>query len=276
MTWETYAGSTIPFPIVAATWVETRAPTKLSPAAMRIAFRIDRARVEMHVAIAFAVSWKPLMKSKASAETITSASRTRCCSCILERHAFQDVGGVLGTVGRGLERLVDLLPLEDGDRVLLVLEEVRDRVAADAVRLVLQGGHLDAMLVYLAHLRGEAGEAPVELAGGREDQEPELLGLGGHLGDLVEAQAGGGGMDQVDHVVDRRGEVQDVLPVDRGDESGVELPDDLVGEGVPLVLDLLDLPGLLLHVVEVVEEVLEELGPVEDVLRGLLEEHEEF
>src|SRR5512145_2459750 len=146
MTWETYAGSTIPFPIVAATWVETSAPTKLSPAAMRMALRIDRARVEMHVAIAFAVSWKPLMKSNASAEKITNPSRSRCCSGILERHAFQDVGRVLGAVGRGLERLVDLLPLEDRDRILLVLEQVSDRVAADAVRLVLQGVHLDAML----------------------------------------------------------------------------------------------------------------------------------
>jgi len=46
------------------------------------------------------------------------------------------------TVGRRLERLVDLFPLEDRDGVLLVLEEPGDRVAADPVRLVLEGVHL--------------------------------------------------------------------------------------------------------------------------------------
>jgi len=98
--WVTSAGSTIPLPIVVATWVETKAPTKFSPAAIRMALRMERARVEMHVAIAFAVSWKPLMKSNARAAKITSPSRSSGTSGILERHALEHVRGVLAPVGR--------------------------------------------------------------------------------------------------------------------------------------------------------------------------------
>ncbi len=52
---------TSPSPTVLATLVETKAPRRLSPAAMSTATRGDRARVETEVAIALAVSWKPLV-----------------------------------------------------------------------------------------------------------------------------------------------------------------------------------------------------------------------
>ena len=50
-----------PDEIVFATAVPVSAPTKLAVADMRIACSGRRARVETDVAIAFAVSWKPLM-----------------------------------------------------------------------------------------------------------------------------------------------------------------------------------------------------------------------
>ena len=55
------ASSTRPLPIVFATAVPAKAPMKLNEAAMRIAYWGRRARVATDVAIAFAVSWKPLM-----------------------------------------------------------------------------------------------------------------------------------------------------------------------------------------------------------------------
>ncbi len=65
------SGSTIPLAIVAATLKEMNAPTKLKIAAIATAFRGDIARVETLVAIEFAVSWKPFVKSKNNATTIT-------------------------------------------------------------------------------------------------------------------------------------------------------------------------------------------------------------
>jgi hypothetical protein len=53
--------STSPEPIVFATAVPANAPMKLKAAAMSTAVRGLRARVATDVAIALAVSWKPLM-----------------------------------------------------------------------------------------------------------------------------------------------------------------------------------------------------------------------
>jgi hypothetical protein len=66
--------STIPLAIVAATSKETKAPRKLSTEALRTAIRGVRARVETEVAIEFAVSWKPFVKSKKSATATTAKS----------------------------------------------------------------------------------------------------------------------------------------------------------------------------------------------------------
>ena len=60
----TVSWSTMPLAIVAATVTEMNAPTKLRIDASPTATRGRSARVAIVVAIAFAVSWKPLVKSK--------------------------------------------------------------------------------------------------------------------------------------------------------------------------------------------------------------------
>ncbi len=54
----------MPLPMVVATAVVTNAPARFAIEAIRTASRGDNARVETEVATAFAVSWKPLVKSK--------------------------------------------------------------------------------------------------------------------------------------------------------------------------------------------------------------------
>src|SRR5512145_3493953 len=67
----TIAGLTIPLAIVFATAVvKTNAAMKLKNAAQATAKLGERTRVDTTVAIEFAASWKPLMKSKASATRI--------------------------------------------------------------------------------------------------------------------------------------------------------------------------------------------------------------
>ena len=68
--------SMIPLPTVLATAVVTKAPARFAAEAMSTAIRGDNARVDTDVATALAVSWKPLVKSKPSATTITSTSKT--------------------------------------------------------------------------------------------------------------------------------------------------------------------------------------------------------
>src|SRR5919201_1285395 len=99
----------------------TIAPARLSTAATRTAWRGLRARVEIDVAIAFAVSWKPLVKSKPTAASRTTTSSR---SGILDRDRFEQVGDVLALVESRLEQVVDVLPLDQVDRAPAVGEEV--------------------------------------------------------------------------------------------------------------------------------------------------------
>ena len=69
----TKLASTIPLAMVAATDNDKKAPTKFNIADSPTAARGFSAFVAMEVAMALAVSWKPLVKSKPNAVTITSA-----------------------------------------------------------------------------------------------------------------------------------------------------------------------------------------------------------
>src|ERR687886_2663487 len=97
----TAAASTMPEPTVAATFSEMNAPAKFRTADSPTAKRGDIARVETDVAIAFAVSWKPFVKSKASAVATTMTRMTSPdISGILDDDALEGVGDVLGGVDR--------------------------------------------------------------------------------------------------------------------------------------------------------------------------------
>src|ERR1041385_4122674 len=128
------------FAIVFATPVwKMNSATKLNVAAHSTAIRGDSTRVDTTVAIEFAASWKPLMMSKISAtEMVTMTMVPTSISGVLEDHALDDVGDVLAAIGCVLEVLVDLFPLDHGDRVLLLLEQAGDRTPQDHVGLVLE------------------------------------------------------------------------------------------------------------------------------------------
>ena len=76
---------TRPLAIVAATLRERNAPTRLSVPEIATATRGDNAPVAIEVAIALPVSWKPLVKSNASAITTTRASNTHVLPCAAGR-----------------------------------------------------------------------------------------------------------------------------------------------------------------------------------------------
>jgi hypothetical protein len=70
------ASATIPPEIVLATSTERKAPARLRTPAIVTAALGRSAPVAMEVAIAFAVSWKPFVKSKTSAVTTTTTTMT--------------------------------------------------------------------------------------------------------------------------------------------------------------------------------------------------------
>src|SRR5579862_4660645 len=75
----TLPAETIPPATVAATLSEMKAPAKFSTEAIAMAARGESARVEMEEATTLAVSWKPLVKSKASAVRTTMTRSSVLC-----------------------------------------------------------------------------------------------------------------------------------------------------------------------------------------------------
>src|SRR5205085_10527877 len=97
--WVAAVGGTIPLPIVVATAVPVRAPTILRAPAISTAVPGASTRVATEVAMALAVSWKPLMKSKTSPTATIRMSIRRAGLGILYHNPFQSVGNVLAPVG---------------------------------------------------------------------------------------------------------------------------------------------------------------------------------
>src|SRR5690348_9482767 len=169
-------------PTVLATCVLMNAPRKFSPAAMMMAKRAGSTRVEMLVATAFAVSWKPLVKSNISAIRMVAIRNTRllppgpaataasvgakCGSSILQQHSIEHVGDVLTVVNRPLQVIVDLLPLDHLHGVGLA-EERLQRLAIHRVAVILQA----------VDLRQASAQRVTVLA--RLQQDERLLHLGG-------------------------------------------------------------------------------------------------
>jgi hypothetical protein len=108
-------GSTMPVAIVAATAKKKNAPRKFRIAELSTAIRGESACVETLVAIEFAVSWNPLVKSKKRAvtTTATSVSSIQPPSDVLDHDVPDQVGSGLTGVDRLLERLENVLPAND-------------------------------------------------------------------------------------------------------------------------------------------------------------------
>src|SRR3954463_13559038 len=105
-------GSMIPLPTVFATAVVANAPARFATDAISTAIRGESARVETEVATAFAVSWKPFVKSKISATAIVMTSSAKA-SAVLHQDRLEYVGGVLAGVAGFFDLLVDVLPADD-------------------------------------------------------------------------------------------------------------------------------------------------------------------
>src|SRR5438067_1705605 len=191
-------------PIVLATlkWSSstvTNPPRRLKTAASATAWPGDSARVETEVAIALAVSWNPLVKSKATAATMVAKSSA---SSILDGDRLEHVGGRLAAVHGPLEEVVDVLPLDEVGRRLLLGEERRQRLPGQEVGLVLEPVDLDpSRLEVLEAL--QVLERALEDVPGLGQVLAHLAGGFGDLLHLVEVDLVGDLLGEVDYVVER-------------------------------------------------------------------------
>ena len=128
---------------------------------------------------------------------------------------------------------------------LLVVEQPADRLLVHAVGFVLEPVDLD----------GVRDERPCAARARRAPAAParcdavmmlrQLARAEAHRVEPVEPDQRRRRVDRVHHVVERARQGVDVLAIERRDERAVEPLDDLVGQEVALVLDFLDLVGLV-------------------------------
>src|SRR3954452_16040571 len=92
--------STRPPEMVFATWTERKAPSTFRQPASATAVLGRNAPVEIDVAIALAVSWKPLVKSKANAVTTTRTISGVFMTCALRSEPLPGGRDQVGAAGR--------------------------------------------------------------------------------------------------------------------------------------------------------------------------------
>src|SRR5881398_2717645 len=231
-----------PFATFFATAVVTKAPARFATAATRTAVRGVRARVPTEVAIAFAVSWKPFVKSNASATATTTTKRTSFtprASAVLDQDGLEDVGGVLAGIHRLLELLVDVLPADHVEGVVARAEELGDGLVIQPVALVLELAQLDQLALRVAKAL-EPLDRVLELRRRARDQLALRSCSRPDLRDPVADYVARRLVDVVADVVERAGQPVHVVAVERRHERPVQQVDHLVCEAIALVLELLD------------------------------------
>src|SRR3954470_2863017 len=111
---------------------------KLNVAAQNTAASGLRTRVPTIVAMEFAESWKPLMKSNRKAITTIATTYETTASGVLDGDALHRVRDAHALVDRDLERLVDLLPANHLERIRRPREQRAHRLVVDRVALLLE------------------------------------------------------------------------------------------------------------------------------------------
>src|SRR5216684_4804677 len=153
----------------------------------------------------------------------------------LEDDAFDDVGDVFALVDGGLDDFVDFFPLDDLDGVFFLIEELGDEGAAEAVAFIFVAVDLDAVLEGFFG-RFDGADGSLYLGGGRDENLNEVNGAGADGVHAVEHEAAGGGVNEVDDVVQLAAEFVNVFAVEGGNERLVQLGEDGMGNLVAFML----------------------------------------
>ena len=271
------SGLTTSVATVAATESERKAPTKLRIAAIAIATRGGAAPVEIVVATTLAVSWKPFVKSKASAVPTTM---TRMTSELKSAQLF------LMTMPSRIWAAVSVASIAFSSTANMSFQRITtigsipfEKSEATASREI-RSPSFSSRWISIQYLSrslnsSQVVEALGQLLAGRDQdlgQGPRLL----HRRlDLVEPEEVGGLLGEVDDVVHLGREAVDVLAVDRGDEGLVEPLDDVVGDPVALLLGLQHVAGEAALVGPHVHHLVEQLRRAYGVPPRLAEQVEE-
>src|SRR4029450_10873240 len=285
MTWS----RTMPWPIVWATAVPKRKTArKLKVAAQYTASRGVSTRVETTVAMAFAASWKPLIKSKARATPIRTRTRGGAASSwrmpvrssaagmlgVLEPDAFDQIGDIFAAIEGVFEEFVNLLPLDDVDRVRALLEEPRHALPENGIPLVFEpiDFHADLQHVYRILQPTQAAHGLLDLLNCLEEHRPELVRFRRHVLDVIHDDALDGGIDKIKDIIHAGDELMDLVTIERGNKGLMEGFEGVVRNLITGMLDVFDGLGILGGGTHVAQHVQQRLRPLDTLASMLLKE----
>ena len=154
---------------------------------------------------------------------------------VLHNHAFDHVHSVFAGVQAFFKALEQRHPGEDGERVFVAAEQLADALGVQGIPVAFQGVHLNdlALLEVAEFLDGfQQGVAAFR------DEGRELLGLRANGLHVEHIHPAHNVVDGVHHVVQILGELDDVLPLDGGDELMGEHLGHIVAESIRGVFDM--------------------------------------
>src|SRR5450756_32334 len=183
---------------------------------------------------------------------------------MLDDDALDHLGDVLALVDRVFQESVNVLPLEDINRLRAVIEEARNGRPLEPVSFVLQPMDLDHEAVEILET-AQVAECLVELLAAQDDQRGLLDGGLGRRSDVVEHERVGDLFDEIEDVVQAADQGVDLLAVERRDEGCFQAAADVVADVVPAMLGVADLLGRLVRAVEGAQHRLELPSAVQDV-----------
>ena len=97
---------------------------------------------------------------------------------MFQQNSLEDIRHVLAAVGACFQAFINLLPLDQHDGILLILEQSRDDVPGDPIRFVLQAVDRDKSRIQILDL-AELRDAPSQFLAGvinDIDQRDRFLG----------------------------------------------------------------------------------------------------
>jgi hypothetical protein len=150
--------ATKPFPMVTATAVPEKAPTRLNNAAIRTAVRGDKTRVETTVAMELQASVQPFTKSKATDKKRIKIKNQKDSNiyCFLEiqrtakqleasqgsgtfhYNAFNNISNIFAVIRSGLQTPIDFLPFDGNSPVRLPIQKLPHHLLGNLVSFIFQ------------------------------------------------------------------------------------------------------------------------------------------
>src|SRR5262249_58939969 len=170
---------------------------------------------------------KSNVRPRMTMRSMTASSGLGGRAGMFERDVAQYNSDPLGLVGGVFQELVNVVPTHRLDQLRHLgypVVQVGDRVREQVVALVLQAMDLLRGMVHGLRVAAlfEQRHRFGDLLALFEDDLAELPGNRRWLVEPIQADAARDFLDPVDDVVQRRGQVADVLAVERGDEGAGE------------------------------------------------------